>query len=90
MVFIVESETDDITIGAKKTAHIDGDWTILDRFRLYYLGQEIPDNINETPASAASATPSVRTLSGITVSGLQRGINIVTKEDGTRCKVLIK
>lgn len=90
VVFIVASETDDITIGAKKTAHIDGDWTILDNFRLYYLGQEIPDGINETPASAASATPSVRTLSGITVSGLQRGINIVTKEDGTRCKVLVK
>lgn len=90
VVFLVEGETDDVTIGVKKRAHIDGDWTILDNFRLFYLGQEIPTTISEAPASATPAKTSVRTLSGITVSGLQRGINIVTKEDGTRCKILVK
>ena len=29
-----------------EVAHIEGDWTIVDNFRLFYLGTDIPDAID--------------------------------------------
>lgn len=43
--FMVWAETQDVTIGAKKVGHIEGDWAILDKFRLFYLGQDVPTGI---------------------------------------------
>ena len=52
VVFVISEEKADLTIGATKQNHIEGDWTILDNFQLFYLGQEIPTAI-ETVKEAA-------------------------------------
>lgn len=54
VTFVISEEKEDITIGAEKTAHIAGDWTILDQFKLFYLGQEVPVAIEGVKAGAAT------------------------------------
>ncbi len=54
VVFVIEEEKQDITIGGKKTARIAGDWTIMDNFRLFYLGQEIPVGIEAVKEAAGT------------------------------------
>lgn len=78
---VVEEDNTDITIGAKKVDHIEGDWTIVDNFRLFYLGTDIPDaidNVNDRVGSFAEASD-IRTINGLRVSAPVRGINIVRK-----------
>ena len=64
-----------------EVAHIEGDWTIVDNFRLFYLGTDIPDaidNVNDREGSFAEASD-IRTINGLRVSAPVRGINIVRK-----------
>ena len=64
-----------------EVAHIEGDWTIVDNFRLFYLGTDIPDaidNVNDRVGSFAEASD-IRTINGLRVSAPVRGINIVRK-----------
>ena len=64
-----------------EVAHIEGDWTIVDNFRLFYLGTDIPDaidNVNDIEGSFAEASD-IRTINGMRVSAPVRGINIVRK-----------
>jgi hypothetical protein len=54
--FSITEDAEDITIGVAKTAHIAGDWTIVDNFRLYYLGGAvIPVGIEDVKGSASVA-----------------------------------
>ena len=54
VVFVISAEKQDITIGGEKTDHIAGDWSILDNFRLFYLGQEIPVGIEAVKEAAGT------------------------------------
>ena len=54
VVFVITAEKQDITIGGEKIAHIAGDWTIMDNFRLFYLGQEVPVGIEEMKEAAGA------------------------------------
>ena len=90
--FIISEEKEDIVIGAVKTAHISGDWTILDKFRLYYLGQEIPTDIEcvkDVTSETADATE-IFSLDGVKQTALRKGFNIVKFSDGSTKKVLVK
>lgn len=90
--FVVSEEKEDVMVGAVKTAHISGDWTILDNFRLYYLGQEIPVGIGcvEDTMPEASAVAGYFSLDGIQLSAPRQGFNIVKFSDGSTKKVLVK
>jgi len=89
---VVSEEKEDVMVGAVKTAHISGDWTILDNFRLYYLGQEIPVGIGcvEDTMPEASAVAGYFSLDGIQLSAPRKGFNIVKFSDGSTKKVLVK
>ena len=85
-----------LTIGLKKETHVGGDWTPFDNFRLYYLGKNAPDAIENI---TGNATGSVRATSIYNVNGqlsgrLQKGVNIIkqTLSDGQVrvTKVLVK
>lgn len=54
--FSITEDAEDITVGVAKTAHIAGDWTIVDNFRLYYLGGAvIPAGIEDVRGAASVA-----------------------------------
>ena len=90
--FVISEAKEDIVIGAVKTAHISGDWTILDKFRLYYLGQEIPTDIECVKDVASEAVNAIEyfSLDGVKQTALRKGFNIVKFSDGSTKKVFVK
>ena len=84
-----------ITVGVKKEATINDDWTIFDNCHLYYLGQTAPVGIGSVEADYADIHQTeIYTIGGIRVERLQKGINIVRTRtaDGSVkvSKVLVK
>lgn len=90
--FVISEDKQDVVIGAIKSARIEGDWTILDNFRLYYLGQEIPVDIEcvESVAQGATEAEAYFSLDGIRMNAPRKGLNIVKFSDGSTKKVLVK
>ena len=90
--FVISEAKEDIVIGAVKTAHISGDWTILDKFRLYYLGQEIPTDIECVKDVASEAVNAIEyfSLDGVKQTALRKGFNIVKFSDASTKKVFVK
>jgi len=85
----VKQKGDVLRIGLKKTAKIETDWTLFDNWTLSYVGTTAPTAINEVANTNAVASEFF-TVSGVRVSGLQKGINIVKMTDGSVKKVLVK
>ena len=82
-----------ITVGAKKETTIASDWTIFDNLRLYYLGQEAPEDLTGIYAvqgDSKSEVEAVYSLNGSRLNGLQKGLNIIRHKDGSVKKVLVK
>ena len=90
--FVISEAKEDVVIGAVKTAHISGDWTILDKFRLYYLGQEIPTDIECVKDVASEAVNAIEyfSLDGVKQTALRKGFNIVKFSNGSTKKVFVK
>ncbi len=93
VLFSIDEDTADLTIGVQKATTIEFDWAIIDNFRLFYCGQDIPDAI-ETVQNSASVSSSVPvayyTVSGTPVQKPLTGIYIVKYADGTVAKQLFK
>jgi len=94
VTFAISEETSDITIGAYKSTTISGDWAIADKFRLFYLGQEIPTAIEDVKDAKTSANAKVAvayyTISGTQVQKPQAGVYVVKYSDGSFAKQLFK
>ncbi len=85
---VMVDEEGTLTIGLKKTENISSDWTIFNKFELYYMGTETPTAIQGVEAdteAANAAGKSIYDLSGRRVSKAQKGVYII---DGK--KVLVK
>ena len=84
-----------MTISVKKTAHIEGDWTIFTNWGLYYLGKtgkNFEDELDavESLVDANAKATQFFSLDGRQMSRLSRGMNIVRMSDGTYRKVMVK
>lgn len=93
VAFVISDEKSDITIGARKATTIPNDWSIIDNFRLFYMGQDIPDaieDITESAAAEASVPVAYYTISGAQVVNPQNGVYIVKYANGKIAKKYIK
>ncbi len=83
-----------MTIGIRKEAHIEGDWTIFTNWKLFYLGKTGANFAEEVSGvnsvNAAGKAAQVFSIDGTQLNSLRRGINIVRMSDGTVRKVLVK
>ncbi|MBR4243754.1 MAG: hypothetical protein IKR98_07705 [Bacteroidaceae bacterium] len=77
-VWVKVGEDGVLTIGLRKNALIDGDWTPFNNWRLYYCGTTLPDAVKSIDAETATAAgKSIFNLAGQKVSKAQKGIYIV-------------
>jgi len=93
VVFVISEEKSDITIGASKATTIPNDWAIIDNFQLFYMGQDIPDAIEDISESAnaeGSVPVAYYTISGAQAVNPQNGIYIVKYANGKVAKKFIK
>ncbi len=92
VVFVISEEKSDITIGASKVTTIPNDWVIIDNFQLFYMGQDIPDAIEDiTESTVENSVPvAYYTISGAQAANPQAGIFIVKYANGKVAKKYIK
>lgn len=77
-IWVEVGEDGVLTIGLRKNAHISGDWTPFNNWRLYYCGTTLPDAVKSIDAETATAAgKSIFNLAGQKVSKAQKGIYIV-------------
>ena len=77
-VWVEVGEDGVLTIGLRKNALIDGDWTPFNNWRLYYCGTTLPDAVKSIDAETATAAgKSIFNLAGQKVSKAQKGIYII-------------
>ena len=77
-VWVKVGEDGVLTIGLRKNALIDGDWTPFNNWRLYYCGTTLPDAVKSIDAETATAAgKSIFNLAGQKVSKAQKGIYII-------------
>lgn len=74
-VTFVVKEGEDLTLGLRKNAAIDGDWLIYDDFKLSYLGTEVPTGI--VNVNSDSDAKVIYNLAGQRLNNVQKGINII-------------
>ena len=83
----------DFRIGLIKNVTEGGDWTIVKNFKLYYLGVD-PTGISEIVTDANAVATKIYNASGMQISKLQKGINIIetVMKDGSKKvkKVVVK
>lgn len=83
----------DFRIGLIKNVKADADWTIVKNFKLYYLGVD-PTGISEIVTDANAVATKIYNASGMQISKLQKGINIIETmmKDGSKKvkKVVVK
>lgn len=68
-----------LRIGVKKDVHIEADWTIVDNWQLFYLGEETPTAIRSIENSEASknVVNGIYNLAGQKLLAPQKGLNII-------------
>lgn len=71
-----------LTIGVIKDSKEEGDWIVVDNWRLKYMGnddipEDILDGVNDITSSMAAASSSIYNLAGQKLQKVQKGINIV-------------
>lgn len=83
----------DFRIGLIKNVTEGADWTIVKNFKLYYLGVD-PTGISEIVTDANAVATKIYNASGMQISKLQKGINIIETmmKDGSKKvkKVVVK
>ena len=83
----------DFRIGLIKNVTEGEDWTIVKNFKLYYLGVD-PTGISEIVTDANAVATKIYNASGMQISKLQKGINIIetVMKDGSKKvkKVVVK
>lgn len=83
----------DFRIGLIKNVTESADWTIVKDFKLYYLGVD-PTGISEIVTDANAVATKIYNASGMQISKLQKGINIIetVMKDGSKKvkKVVVK
>lgn len=83
----------DFRIGLIKNVTVTNDWTIVKNFKLYYLGVD-PTGISEIVTDANAVATKIYNASGMQISKLQKGINIIetVMKDGSKKvkKVVVK
>lgn len=79
-----------ITLGLRKDTTIDTDWCMFDDFQLYYIGKDVPTNIESAESSEEAKAVQYYTIDGRAISAPQKGINIVKMSDGTVRKIGIQ
>lgn len=83
----------DFRIGLIKNVTEGADWTIVKNFKLYYLGVD-PTGISEIVTDANAVATKIYNASGMQISKLQKGINIIetVMKDGSKKvkKVVVK
>ncbi len=86
------TEIGDLTIGAKKEAKRSSDWSVIGGFSLLYLGdgEEGDDMDVEAITSSEATVVAIYNVSGIRITTMQKGLNILHMSDGTTVKVLVK
>lgn len=77
-----------IKLGVRKENLIGNDWVVMDNWKLFYLGTDVPEAIEGVSNSAAAQN--IYSVSGIRQNAMQKGINIVKTADGKVSKVLVK
>ena len=85
----VKVEGGSLTFGLRKNVHVSEDWTIWNKFELYYLGTNAPTSVEtipvDTQATTGFASTMIYSIGGSRLSHLTKGVNIVKKTlaDGT-------
>ena len=83
--------TDGVLKFGVRVSLTDKTWVCVDNFQLFYLGTNTPAAIDEVATEASTDAPAeFFTVSGSRSNGLQKGLNIVRKADGTVKKVFVK
>lgn len=77
-----------IKLGIRKETLIGNDWVVMDNWKLFYLGADVPESINTV--NGQSAVKNIYSVAGVRQNSLQKGINIVKTLDGKVSKVLVK
>ena len=92
VLFVIPEEKGDVTIGVRKDQGILYDWVLVDNFQLFYLGQEIPDAIEEIAQEATEGAEAVAyyTTTGTQVQKPLKGIYIVKYANGKFAKKYFK
>lgn len=75
-VAIMVDEGNELKIGIRKETTIENDWCLFDNFKLYYLGKDAPDAIQDIE-TANDQTDGIYNLAGQKLSAPQKGINII-------------
>jgi len=91
-------EDGSLTFGVRKNVHIDQDWTIWNKFELYYLGTTAPTAVESIAVEGQNANgvagKMIYSIDGTRLARMQKGVNIIktTLSDGTvkTAKVLVK
>jgi hypothetical protein len=91
-VEITVTEIGDLTIGVKKDVKRSNDWTVIGGLTLCYLGdgQEEEDTAVEETLPSEVVVVAIYNASGVAISTLQQGVNILRMSDGSVVKVVIK
>lgn len=87
-VTVVVEEGGKLTFGIRKNDLINGDWVVMDNWKLFYLGKDIPQAIEGVNNGAVAKD--IYSVGGVRQNKLQKGINIVKTSDGKVSKVLVK
>jgi hypothetical protein len=75
-VAIMLEDGKDLKIGIRKATTISNDWCIFDNFKLYYLGKDEPEAIQDI-ATEDAGNGAIYNIAGQKLSAPQKGINII-------------
>ena len=84
------TESEKLTIGIKKTKAVSNDWTIINNFKLHYMGSPETTAIDGVESDAEAVPVAIYNASGSQISSVSKGVNIIKMSDGTVKKVIVR
>ena len=75
-VAIMVEDGGNLTFGLRKSKEIGNDWCMFDNWKLFYLGPNAPEAIEEI-AGNKEAVKAIYNIAGQRIQALQKGLNIV-------------
>ncbi len=72
-----EGDAGYLLFGASKSDYVEGDWIVVDNFRLKYWGADEPDAISNVEDNTAANTKAIYNLQGQKLQKAVKGVNII-------------
>jgi hypothetical protein len=84
------AESDKLIIGIKKTKAVSNDWTIVNSFKLHYMGSPETTAIDGAESDENAVPVAIYNASGSRINTVSKGVNIMKMSDGTVKKVIVR